>query len=89
MIQAPPGQFLLVELEPELHHSRVAGIFHAIALTPGVKSVSDLSLTPLEHLAERILLRVPPEAWPREYQTRPWRKNIRAYWRRKRQPGLL
>lgn len=86
MMQAPAGQFLLLTLDTELHPSRVTGIFHNVALLPGVQSVQDLSTVPLEHLAERILLRVPPEQWPQGLS--PYNA-IRQYWQRKRQPRLL
>jgi len=58
---------LLLELEPGLHHSRVAGIFHNAVLMPGVMSCCDLAVCSLEHLAERVLLRLDP-AEQRLYQ---------------------
>jgi len=40
-------RFLLVRLEDDLHPSRVVGVFHRIALTPGVQCVFAADLTGL------------------------------------------
>ncbi len=60
-VKAPIGAFLLLELEPGLHASRLAGLYHNVTLLPGVRSCSDLSLVPMELLQERILMRLSPE----------------------------
>lgn len=38
------SEYILVRLEPGLHHSRVTGIWHAIANIPGVKCEFSLDL---------------------------------------------
>lgn len=88
-LRAPSGVFLLVELEPGLDRSRVNGIFHNVALLPGVHCVSDLAGMPLVFLEERILLHLDPEDWPLEYRRKGSDYNaIRKHHARKLQPGL-
>jgi len=59
-LRAPAGAFGYFELDDGLHPSRVAGIFHAVVLLPGVRCCVDLSLVSRELLDERVLLRLSP-----------------------------
>lgn len=43
-MQIPPRRMLLVELEQDLHHSRVTGLFHNLLTLPGIVSVADMSM---------------------------------------------
>jgi hypothetical protein len=70
-LQAPLGQFLLVELEPGLHREWTDGLVLDIAELPGVSSVKDLAVVPIELLTERILLRIHADQWPKGTRPRP------------------
>lgn len=60
--RVPTGRFLLVQLEPDLHPSRITGIYCRIVQTPGVVSCEDLALRSFELLASEVLLEVQPGA---------------------------
>jgi hypothetical protein len=81
---APYGQYLLVELEPELHRSRIVGMFHNIKALPGVVSVTDMSV--ISQATLDVILRQPTETLKR--QDPAAYSAIRAYARRKQQPKL-
>jgi hypothetical protein len=44
---SPVSRYLLVRCQPGLDESRITGLFHVFALTPGVRCVFDADVTGL------------------------------------------